>query len=415
MTSTSRPTEVCQNCGSADLRSVLFLGYVPPANALRPVDHVPTELVAYPLGMLRCGSCTLAQLGTIVDPEVVFPPEFPYRTGGTKALRENFRQLAVEVAEVLDLPSGSLVVDIGSNDGTLLENFQAAGHRVLGVEPSLAAQEAEQRGIPSRMTFFTRGLAAELKADVGTAELITSTNTFAHIPEVGAVVDGIVDLLSDDGVFISESHYLVSLVETLQYDTIYHEHLRFYTVESLSALLSEHGLEIFDVRRISTHGGSIRVYAGKPGRHELQPSVGELLAAERAAGFSDGSALDDFRERVVQSKLDLAALLAPLKRDGARIFAVGAAARASTLINYVGLDENTIECVLEISSSAKLGKHMADTRIPILDEQLLVDEQPDYALLLSWHIADDLVKVLRGKGFKGRFIVPLPTPSVVDA
>lgn len=402
-------------CDSTDLVSVLFLGNVPPANALRPIGGPATELTAYPLELLRCPRCTLVQLGTTVDPEVVFPPDFPYRTGGTKALRENFAQLAVETAELLDLPSDGLVLDIGSNDGTLLENFQRAGYRVLGVEPSSAAKEADARGIPSRMAFFTRDFATELVADVGRADLITSTNTFAHIPEVGAVVEGIVDLLTDDGVFVSESHYLVSLVETLQYDTVYHEHLRFYTLESLSWLLSAHGLEVFDVRRISTHGGSIRVYAGKPGRHPVSGAVADTLAAEREAGFSDGSALDTFRAKVVQSKLDLMALLAPLKRDGARIYAVGAAARASTLINYVGLDENTIDCVLEISSSAKLGKYMAGTRIPILDEDKLVEDQPDYALLLSWHIADDLVKVLRDKGFQGRFLVPLPAATVHDA
>jgi SAM-dependent methyltransferase len=412
---TSRPTTQCMVCHGNDLTSVLFLGHVPPANALRPIGHPSTELTAYPLELLRCARCTLVQLGTTVDPEVVFPPDFPYRTGGTKALRDNFAQLAAETAELLDIPADGLVLDIGSNDGTLLDNFQRQGHRVLGVEPSSAAKEAEERGIPSRMAFFTRDYASQLVTEIGHADLITSTNTFAHVPDVGDVVEGIVDLLTPDGVFVSESHYLVSLVETLQYDTVYHEHLRFYTLASLSWLLDAHGLEVFDVKRIPTHGGSIRVYAGKRGRHPVQPAVTEMLTAERNAGFSDGTVLEAFRDLVVQSKLDLLALLAPLKREGRRVYAVGAAARASTLINYVGLDENTIDCVLEISSSAKLGKYMAGTRIPILDEDKLVADQPDYALLLSWHIADDLVKVLRGKGFTGRFLVPLPAAAVTDA
>lgn len=413
MTATSEATTHCQACGEGALKSVLFLGFTPPANALRPVDESPVEQTAYPLQLLRCPNCTLVQLGTVVDPRVVFPPEFPYRTGGTRALRENFAQLAQEVEAVLAPPAGSLVVDIGSNDGTLLANFQQFGHRLLGVEPSEAALEAEERGIPSRMAFFSREFASTLRQELGPAQIITSTNTFAHIPDVGGVIEGVLDLLDEQGVFISESHYLVSLVETAQYDTIYHEHLRFYTVESISRLLAQHGLEVFDVRLIGTHGGSIRVYAGRPGVRAVQDSVHELLEAERSAGFTDGSALRTFRRRVAQSKLDVMALLAPLKRDGAKVYAVGAAARASTLITYVGLDENIIDCVLEISSSAKLAKYMAGTRIPIVDEQRLIDDQPEYALLLSWHIADDLVRALRDKGYSGRFIVPLPAPRII--
>jgi hypothetical protein len=225
-------------------------------------------------------------------------------------------------------------------------------------------------------------------------------------------VDGIVELLGPGGTFVSESHYLLDLVETIQYDTIYHEHLRYYHLGSLINLLKGHDLEVFHVQRIPTHGGSIRVYACRKGERAVLASVAALLAEERAKGLEDGSGLKDFRARVIRSKLDLYELLAPLKRTGARIYGVGAPSRASTLINYIGLDDGILDCVLEVSGSHKLDKYVPGTRIPVVDEKKLFEDQPEYALLLSWHISEELMKNLRSKGFKGKFIVPLPTPQI---
>jgi SAM-dependent methyltransferase len=410
---TSQPVTACQICGSSALKSVLFLGYVPPVNTMPPLGQPAEEQTAYPLELLRCGDCTLVQIGLAVDPEVLFPHSYPYLSGSTRILRTNFAELCAEATALLGLSKDDLVIDIGSNDGTLLANFKTAGYRVLGVEPSQAADVARANGIDTLTAYFGPATAQQVKASHGTARLITAANVFAHIGGIHEIVESIVALLGPDGVFVSESHYLLDLVETLQYDTIYHEHLRYYHLGSLSRLLAEHGLEVFNVKRIPTHGGSIRVYAARKGQRKALPSVAERLADEAGRGIADGSALTTFRARTLQSKLDLYALLAPIKQEGGRIYGIGAPSRASTLINYAALDDGILDCVLEISSSHKLDKYIPGTRIPVLDEARLFSDQPEYALLLSWHITDELVANLRRKGYRGKFISPLPEPRIL--
>lgn len=412
MEKTSYPVCNCQVCNSSKLESVLFLGFIPPVNTMPTVGSLPVEEPAYPLEMLRCNDCGLVQIGLEVSQEILFPESYPYLSGSTRILRTNFANLKNETVELLGLTKDKLVIDIGSNDGTLLSNFHEAGFPSLGIEPSQAADVAMANGIDTLKTYFNRDIARQVAAERGKAQLITAANVFAHIGDIHSVVDGIVELMGPGGVFVSESHYLLDLVETIQYDTIYHEHLRYYHLGSLINLLEGHGLEVFHVQRIPTHGGSIRVYACRKGDRDVLPSVAALLAVERAKGLEDGSGLKDFRERVIRSKLDLYELLAPLKRTGARIYGVGAPSRASTLINYIGLDDGILDCVLEVSGSHKLDKYVPGTRIPVVDEKKLFEDQPEYALLLSWHIADELIKNLRGKGFKGKFIVPLPNPQV---
>jgi SAM-dependent methyltransferase len=408
------PVESCQICGNAPLLSALFLGFLPPVNTMRrlgaPADSEPW----HPAELLVCPRCHLSQIGYVVDPAVLFPPDYPYTSGSTRVLRENFAELRHEAASLLELDADDLVVDIGSNDGTLLANFAEAGHRVLGIEPTQAGELARARGIETMTAFFDGGTAARIRSDAGPAKLVTAANVFAHIPDIHDVVDAIGDLLADDGVFVSESGYFREIVETLQYDTIYHEHLRYYTVTSLEALFARHDFRIFHAKRIPTHGGSIRVYATRSDRYESQASVTGLLDEEAAAGLADESWVVGFRERVSQSKLDLYALLRELKAGGERVYGIGAPSRASTLVNYVGLDDSILDCVLEISTSRKLDKYMPGTAIPVLDEQKLYHDQPAYALLLSWHIADELAHNLRRNGYRGTFVVPLPEPRLLD-
>ena len=261
------------------------------------------------------------------------------------------------------------------------------------------------------IAFFDHGLAEQTRKQHGPAKIITATNVFAHIEHVHEIVESILLLLDEKGVFISESHYLLALVETLQYDTIYHEHLRYYSLQSLQYLLRMHGLEVIHARRIPTHGGSMRVYATRSGAYRVQPSVSEMLKHE-AAGL-DAEHLRHFKDRVVQSKLELYSLLREIKRQGQRIYGIGAPSRASTLINYLGLDDGILDCVLEIAGSLKIGKYMPGTLIPVLEETRLYEDQPEYALLLSWHIAGELMPKLRQKGYKGKYICPLPTPEVI--
>lgn len=392
---------------------MLYLRATPPVNSMPPIGSPPEEIVTYPLELLRCARCTLVQLGVEVSPEILFPPEYPYRSASTKVLRDNFAELRVEATNLINLKLDDLVVDIGSNDGTLLSNFKESGQRVLGVEPSLAAKTAEDRGVPSLMEFFTPELVSSILHGHGAARLVTATNVFAHMSGIDELLAAIVGLLAPDGVFVSESHYLPALVETVQYDTVYHEHLRYYSLASLTWLLRRGGLEVFHAKEIPTHGGSVRVYAARPGAFSVQPTVAGLQRSEDAAGITDGSALTSFRHRVHQSKLDLLALLAPLRREGARVVGIGAPSRASTLLSFTGLDEGVLDYIAEVSTSEKIGRLMPGTRIPVLDEKVLYEDQPEYALLLSWHIADELMANLRRKGYRGKFIIPLPEPHLV--
>ena len=254
----------CQVCGSHDLRSILFLGYLPPVNTMTPIGTRPDEQPAYPAELLYCPQCTLVQLGLIVDPSIIFPPHYAYTSGTTRILRENFAELYREVMTLFPLRPNDLVVDIGSNDGTLLSNF-ARAHRVCGIEPTNASRIAVDAGIPTVNGFFNRESVGKVEKQHGPAAMITATNVFAHMEDVHEIVDGLLSLLNDDGLFVSESHYFLSLLDTLQYDTIYHEHLRYYSLSSLQRLLAMHDLAIVHAKQIPTHGGSIRVYAARRG------------------------------------------------------------------------------------------------------------------------------------------------------
>jgi hypothetical protein len=404
--------ERCQVCDSADLEDVIFIGYLPPVNTMPTIGSRPAEQPAYPAQVLRCRQCQLVQLGLIVDPAILFPPTYPYTSGTTKILRENFAELSQEVMVLYPLKKEDLVVDIGSNDGTLLSNFVQPA-RVYGIEPTNAGKLAQQRGINTEISFFNRAAVKKAVAEQGRAKIVTATNVFAHIEDIHEIVDCILELLRDDGIFISESHYLLPLVETLQYDTIYHEHLRYYSVTSLKHLLEIHRLEIIHTKRIPTHGGSVRVYAARKDKYPVRDSVAASLAVE--AEELTGRKLQAFKRRVVNSKLSLCAMLKDIKARGQRVYGVGAPSRASTLINYVGLDDGIMDCVLEIKDSYKIGKYIPGTTIPVLDEARLFEDQPEYAMLLSWHIADELMPKLAARGFKGKFIIPLPDPRIAEA
>lgn len=411
-TGASVPVECCQICGSEKLDTVLSLGYMPPVNQMVPIGEVPRQQPWFPTNLLHCRVCDLVQLGLAVDPVIIFPPEYPYTSGTTKLLRDNFAELYAESSKLLGLKADDLIVDIGSNDGTLISNFQKGGHRILGIEPTDVSKIANDRGIPTVQRYFGLDTAKEVKAEHGPATVITAANCFAHIEDVHAIVEGIVEMLAPNGTFISESHYLIPLLDTLQYDTVYHEHLRYYSLASLKHLLEMHDLEVFHARPIPSHGGSIRVYAARKGVHPVQDSVRRMLAAE-PHGEAMAKRLADFRRDVVLSKLRLMAMLRDLKEKGARIAGISAPSRASTMVNYVGLDEGIIDYVCEIQGSLKIGKCMPGTAIPVVDEAKLFADQPDCAVIFSWHIADELAPKLRAKGFKGQLITPLPVPRVL--
>jgi len=402
--------EKCQLCNNPELETILFLGYLPPVNQMHPIGERLHEQPDYPAELLYCQKCHLVQLGLIVDPNILFPPGYPYTSSTTKILRDNFAELYEECKTMVNIGKKDLVIDIGSNDGNLLGNFKD-NHKVLGITPEEIGKIAIERGIPTIIDFFNKDVAEKVKREYGRAKIITATNVFAHIENINEITQLILELLTNDGVFISESHYLLPLIETLQYDTIYHEHLRYYSLHSLKYLLEKHGLEIIHTKEIPTHGGSIRVYAARKGKYPIKDTVNALLDKEKSA-ILDKEKLLEFKERIVISKLGLHSLLLDIKKQGKHIYGIGAPSRASTLINYVGLDDGILDYVLEIKGSHKIGKYMPGTLIPVVEESKLFEDQPEYALLLSWHIADELASKLKEKGFKGKFIVPLPTPRI---
>lgn len=402
----------CQICSSEQLEKVLFLGYMPPVNQMRKIGTVPFEQASYPSLLLYCRECELVQIGLSVDPAIIFPPEYPYTSGTTRILRENFADLYTKTNALLNLNSEDLIIDIGSNDGTLLSNFKQGGHKVLGIEPTDVGSIARENGIETIQKYFKPDTAAEVYKKYGNAKLVTAANCFAHIEDVHSIVEGITKLIGDSGVFVSENHYLIPLLDTLQYDTIYHEHLRYYSLTSITKLLNMHDLEVFHAERIPTHGGSIRVYSAKKGKYDIQPSVSEIRS-EEPIGEEMSERLQSFKKDVVLSKLNLHVLLKDIKESNKRICGISAPSRASTLINYLGIDDGILDFVAEIKGSLKIGKYLPGTLIPVVEESTMFENQPEYALILSWHIADELAKKLREKGFKGKFIVPLPEPRII--
>jgi hypothetical protein len=350
-------------------------------------------------------------LGLVVDKKVLFPSEYPYTSSTTKVLRDNFADLYNECSGILKLEEDNLVVDIGSNDGNLLRNFQN-NFRVLGITPERIGKLAIKRGIPTIIDYFSREVVEKIKRENGKATLVTATNVFAHIDNVNQITELIMDLIQNDGVFISESHYLLPLIQKLQYDTIYHEHMRYYSLHSLKYLFEKHGLEIFHVKEIKSHGGSIRVYCARQGKYEILETVTIQLDKEKDI-VTGTENLKKFENGVTLSKLKLYRLLCEIKEKGESICAIGAPSRGSTLVNYVGLDDGLIDYVCEIKGSYKIGKYLPGTLISVVEEKEMFEKKPDYALFLSWHIADELMPKLKKKGFEGKFIIPLPEPEIL--
>jgi hypothetical protein len=331
----------------------------------------------------------------------------------TKSLLENFSVQFEQVSEYIDLKQDDLVVDIGSNDGSLLSNYKDMC-RVLGVEPTQAADVALDQGIPTLNCYFDAKATDVIVNSYGKARVVTACNVFAHISDIPNLLKNIKKIMSTGGVFVSESHYLLNLVETLQFDTIYHEHLRYYTVTFLKKMFEANGLSIFRVGSTPSHGGSIRVWACKVGERRVDDSVQSYLDLEKEAEISSLDTLQKFGNDVKKWRSEFRQLISELQLEGAKIGALGAPSRASTLIAFTGLTELDLVGVGEVSNSGKLGKKMPGTRIPVITEDSLLRLDPSHLLILSWHIKDTIMLALRNKGYRGKFIIPLPHPIVVD-
>lgn len=406
----------CQICGSNDLELVLDCGHQPLCDSLLTEDRLDAPETHYPLRLFRCTRCTLTQLDYVVDGSVVYAPEYPYRSGITKELAVYQQQFADGVVEQIGLEKGSLCVDIGSNDGTLLTGFKKLGMVALGVEPTNIARIArEENGIDTIQSFFTEEVAGDIRKEYGAAKVMTATNVFAHMAPLGEVVRGIVRLLDDDGVFITESHYLLDVINTAQYDTIYHEHIRTYSLKSLVELFGQYGMEVFHVQRADRYGGNIRAYAARKGTRAVTSSVSELLKLEHETGLHEAAIYQTFRDKVFASRDALVEIAYDAKRKGLHLVGNSCPGRCSTLLNFCGINTSLMPYIAEQPTSLKLGMYLPGQHIPVVENSVLIEEQPDYVVLLAWHYAKPISEQLRARGLRSKFVMPLPQVEILDS
>ena len=358
--------------------------------------------------------CGLVQIDYVVNPEELFFPGYPYRSGITSTLVNNLRSTGPTIMQRYGIATGNLAIDIGSNDGTLLSGFKDAGMRVLGVEPTNIAHIANNNGIETIQEFFGETVASKIIAKYGKAKVVTAANMFAHVAQLGSLIRGVEALLDTGGVFVTESHYLADLLETVQYDSIYHEHLKYYSVRSIIRLFDYYDFTVVDVDKIPNYGGSIRVYAMKGKNQPVNDSVRNLLEAEVKMGLYDTPIFDRFVQQVRTSKKDLQKLVVDAHARGDRVVGIGCPGRASTLLNYCNIDPDLMSYIAEQSTSLKLGLFMPGTHIPIINEERMFAEQPEYAVMLSWHYWQPIVAKLRAKGLRSKIVLPLPVIQVLE-
>ena len=401
----------CQACPSKNLYEILDLGHHPPSDKFLSEKDLEEQEVFYPLKVLFCESCKLVQLSYAVDPKLLFCESFIYRTGFNNHLKNHFQKLAEKVVTEFNIKEGDLVVDIGSNDGTLL-SFYPKNIKILGIDPSSVADIAVQNSIPTIKDFFNENLAGTISEKHGKAKIITCNNTFAHVKELNSLVNGVRLLLDEKGVFVTESHYFLDMVQKLQHSEIYLEHLRYYSLESLVNLFDHFGMEVFFAERIDTHGGSIRAFACKKGAYMVSESVRNLLAEEKKYKLNEKETLQEFRKQVHKNKRTLNLLLHKIKADGQKIVGIGSPAKGNTLLNFCKIDNTVIDYCVE-KSDLKIGKYAPGSHIRIIEESQMLKDQPEYALLLTWDIKDIIVPKLKAAGYKGKFIVPVPEPQII--
>jgi SAM-dependent methyltransferase len=402
----------CRSCADARLVKILDLGQTPLADGLRRKDELDAPEPRYPLTVVVCEGCGLMQLRENVEPDELFCRDYPYFSSFSPALLRHSQANVEDLIARRRLGASSLVVELASNDGYLLQYYAKNGVPVLGIDPADGpARTAVERGIPTLNQYFTLELARELAARGQRADVIHANNVLAHVPDLNGFVAGIATLLKDDGVAVVECPHVLELIQHVEFDTIYHEHLCYFSVAALRPLFERHGLRLQDVRQLPIHGGSLRLYVGRGGVES--EDVRRVLALERAAQLDRVAGYQSFAQRVETLARDLRVLLARLKRDGARIAAYGAAAKGATLINFVGIGPETLDFVVD-RNTHKHGRFMPGQSLEILPTEALLERQPDYTLLLAWNFKDEIVEQqapYRARG--GRFIVPVPKPVVL--
>ncbi|QIG51831.1 class I SAM-dependent methyltransferase [Nordella sp. HKS 07] len=405
----------CRICGASLQTTVVNLGMSPLCESFLKADQLNQMEPYFPLHVLVCDRCFLVQLQEYVSPESIFS-EYAYFSSYSTSWVEHARAYCCMIQERLGLNSKSQVVELASNDGYLLQHFLPLNIPVLGIEPAAnVAKVASAKGISTIVDFFGLTLARRLVDEGRSADLVVANNVLAQVPDLNDFIAGVAHLLAPDGAVTIEVPHLARLLEETQFDTIYHEHFSYFSLITLVHLAKQHGLRVFDVERLSTHGGSIRVYLTRvSSRHETSPSVDALLSYERRMELGKVATYSAFAPRVQQLKRDLLSLLIGCKNEGARICGYGAPGKGNTLLNYCGIGTEFIEFTVD-RNPYKHGRYTPGMHIPIRPIAAIDTARPDYLIILPWNLRAEIIRQMRHVGSWGcKFILPIPRPRIVD-